>query len=199
MKKLLVIFIAFFCVEFSGTAQDTIFNNTVCANAGFAFRGLYFKSLDVLLEDSLEVSNKPAIQFTYDNSIRQWISLGGAISYQPYQFQYVNFQSNIDSSLQTYNSKVGLGNIAFRVLFHYSKKQNLDLYSGLRINIPITIRFSTNEDNSRDELLPSMIDILPQIIPFGLRYYFKNDFGISGEVGIGTPHFISLGLAKRLQ
>jgi len=36
-----------------------------------------------------------------------------------------------------------------------------------------------------------------QLVAFGMRGYFTDNFGANVELGIGSPHFISMGLNYR--
>jgi hypothetical protein len=132
-----------------------------------------------------------------------WQSLGykfNNIAYpsQNYNYQYGNPPSPLVSWTDTYNRY----NVSMRGLYHFVNSNEWDLYLGVRIGYTWWDRQSTNPDPAynysyRDEY--SSIFITPISIQsvLGLRYFFSDNFGINGELGIGAPYAGMLGISVR--
>ncbi len=97
-----------------------------------------------------------------------------------------------------------------RVLFHYSKWPDMEMYSGLRVGIAQTKRKTSSGHYhyllNSDEGIPDItahIDqkerqFSAQFILFGWRYYLNDYMGIGVELAAGKPYFVGVQLGSRL-
>ena len=200
MKKTKTILtVVFFVFVTSVDAQD--YQSTLTFNAGFSLVGGLFDIPDVNANDG-DVSSYsiPALQVGYDYYLNHWFSLGAAGSVQ---FMGVNYDEYYYNSTETVEGSLNITriNIAARALFHYVNKDRLDLYSGLRMGFTnwLVTEDLTDETYNYDEILTfnSGINYAPQLILFGVRGYFTDNFGANMELAVGAPHFFSIGLNYR--
>lgn len=218
-----IFFILFGCSFFSLAtfAQNETYRHTFTGNLGFSTVGTFIDVFDnnnlndfeLEIEDYGEFSgfftgrSLPAFQVNYDYGIKNWLSVGGGVSYQNLNFNIANLSYNDDNGNRENVSELSVTtnriNISGRVLFHYGNKGKLDLYSGIRLGVTnwLTNLSATNQTVEDDlEANIPYFGILPaaQIIPFGLRAYFGENWGANFETGLGSPHFLALGVNYRL-
>jgi hypothetical protein len=205
-------------------AQNEDYHHVVSAQSGVSlfsfFRGnLQGSSIDTTVRFSSGTArNVPQIQVAYDYGITKWFSVGGAVS-----FNKVNATLND----VTYQRTQNLGNltlgvsrttIGVRALFHYGNANRLDMYSGVRVGAGIW-GVGINSSLADDKIEPILRSVggnglwrrilgrdlgvgwaavQAQLIAFGLRGYVTENLGINGELSLGSPYFMSLGLNYRL-
>lgn len=187
MRKLLLA--AFLMLGLSGiiNAQNETFKNTICVNGGFSLVG------SIISAANGQTSSVPAIQFTYDRGLSSFFSLGAAASYQGMKIDYS------DITYGDYKTTISRLNVACRALFHYANSGKLDMYSGLRLGYTNWGVSTTSKDP--DYVADDVVKgggFAPQVILFGIRGYFTDHIGLNFEVGVGAPHYTSIGLAYRL-
>ncbi|MEM9887800.1 MAG: hypothetical protein AAF849_18035 [Bacteroidota bacterium] len=221
MKKSLL-FVLALSISMGLSAQNEDYKNVLTLNIGASLPGTLFDLFDNnnLNEFEIDVDGQisnvsgqfvgrsaPAIQVNYDYGIVKWFSVGGGLSYQNMGFEIQNLSYlDEDEALQKGVDLVDVGinriNIGIRPLFHYGNNDKLDLYSGFRIGLTSWITdvtaSDTNIQNDIDSTPFAGVNLAFQVIPFALRGYFSENFGINFETGIGAPHYFSLGLNYRL-
>ena len=178
------------------------YQHTVTVNAGGSLIGLVLDIADRVDGENFEINSIPAIQVTYDYQVNDWFSIGPAASYQAFVFKGEDYQYTDESGEEvTTDAKVTIGrtNLAVRPLFHYGKNAQLDMYSGVRLGTT----FLNSRVNSGDEDVQEDFEgafntgVSLQVIPFGLRGYFNENFGLNMEIALGAPHIISGGVNYR--
>ncbi len=200
MKKLLFIAIAF-AFAFQSFAQNADHKSTISVNAGFSLVG---KLLDVAntvsstVTDGPKSTSIPALQVTYDYGIVNWLSIGGAFSYQMMKSDVPSM--DLSGNLYTYTDKINRMNVAARVLFHYANSGRVDLYSGFRMGMTNWSFSTDNTDNTYNvsDYWGLKNNFAPQVILFGLRAYITDNLGVNSEFCVGAPHYFSAGLSYRL-
>lgn len=197
------LFFFLFCCSTHLSAQD--YKHSFTLNAGGSAVGFLINLADDLSgpDDDLNTRSIPAIQFAYDYHVNNWFSIGPALSYQNFGIQISDLTyTNSDGNTVTEDADLSINrfNLAVRPLFHYGKK--LDLYSGFRIGATqLGIKNNSSGDSvedTNDELNAFRPGLGVQVVLFGLRGYFNNNFGLNFEIGVGAPHFISTGINYRM-
>lgn len=220
MRTLIVVF-CLSLISFTAIAQNETYRNTLTGNIGFSITGASIDLFDGknLLDFDLEIDDYgsvsgdfvgrslPAFQVNYDYGITKWFSVGGGISYQNLNFtisdlSYTSPNGTVES-VDRVRFSTNRINVAGRVLFHYGNAGDIDMYSGFRFGVTnwLTDFSATDAAIERDiENGIPFFGVVPaaQLIPFGLRGYFGENWGANFELGIGSPHFLSLGASYRL-
>lgn len=211
MKKTILLIITIVAVfvfipNNSLSAQHQNYKQNIYAGAGLSLVGFLFDVINVTGGSAVSTTSLPAIQLTYDYALTPKISTGLAFSYQGFglnvtDYSYYNEDTG-NFTTESFSADLKGYNFAARVLYHYGKKEEVDMYSGLRLGVEHwnTITESTVEvvDDFFGNNNTSGTNFAPQIIIFGLRYYVSDDIGFSFESVIGTPHFLSVGVNYRL-
>jgi hypothetical protein len=193
MKFLLSVVVCCLFFHISLNAQNEEGQSVIGANVGFSLIGIILDLSDEAAEE-VTIDNSPAIQLTYDYAISRVVSLGAAVSRQRFLLSYTNY----DDTPQDFDVVVGRLNLAGRILFHYGGNEKLDLYSGARLGVT---NWSVNvKSDAVDNYTPSFpigAFFAPQLVVFGMKGYITDHIGINGELAIGAPHYLSLGLSYR--
>lgn len=149
------------------------------------------------------VNTIPAFLGHLDYAIIDVITIGGAFGYQKVttverNHTYMNTLGIIKT--EDVNITLTRMNFAYRVLFHYVRNENLDMYSGIRMGLNY-YQYSTSSKDinySLGEESFNEFGFAPQLIGLGIRLYVVKDLAINTEIGIGWPSFFSFGLTYRL-
>ena len=100
--------------------------------------------------------------------------------------------------------------ISGRLLVHYSKREGIDLYSGIRLGYAQTKRKTSSGHyayhlNSEEGFPDQTIEIerhsnnlSAQLILLGARYYLTDNIGVGVEFAAGKPYFVGLSVGSRL-
>lgn len=178
---------------FAGASAQTLAGESVIsANGGFSLLGALFKLSNI--DENVDASAPPAIQLSYDYALTDHLSLGGGLSYQRFKLSYTDYGDNMEN----FDARLSRFNIAIRGLVHYGGQENLDMYSGLRLGLT---NWSADVGTDDPNFKPPKTDGVtfgPQLILFGIRGYVAGNLGVNAELGVGGPHFFSLGLQYRL-
>lgn len=205
-------------------AQNEDYRHVVSAQSGVSlfsfFRGnLQGSTIDTTVRfSSGRASNFPQLQVAYDYGITKWFSIGGAVSYNKVTTTLNDVTYNRTENLGNVSLGVSRLTLGARALFHYGNANRIDMYSGVRLGVGIWgVNVSSSIVNDRiDPLLRSVggsglwrrilgrdvgvgwAALQAQLIAFGLRGYVGERIGINGELGLGSPYFMSLGVNYRL-
>lgn len=145
----------------------------------------------------------PALQVNYDLGLAKWFSIGAALSYQAMGLDYTNWEyidDNGDWQTIDFSAKIGRANAALRFLFHYANQDRIDLYQGVRVGylmwntkteVSETV-FDPETDLNLNFGRPSV-----QLVLFGMRGYVTENIGLSTELAVGAPHFLTVGANYR--
>jgi hypothetical protein len=150
----------------------------------------------------------PAFVLNGDVGLSDRISLGACFSWQtlgfnfsdvPYPNNNYTYYGNTPSPQQSWTDTYQRFNVSARGLYHFVRQKDWDLYLGVRIGYTWWDRNSNNTDPLYDY---SKADEYKSILPmpvaiqslFGMRYFFSDYFGINGEVGVGAPYALMLGV-----
>jgi len=146
----------------------------------------------------------PSLQFTFDYSLQNYLSIGVAASYQSIGFKSAGhtFLDTISNQIATedYSTSFNRLSIAVRPLFHYGNADRLDMYSGLRIQYFKSSFESDSNDPSIDE---DFLGFEPRgkvgisIIAFGIRYFLTDNIGLGWELNIGRPYVSNISVNAR--
>jgi hypothetical protein len=155
-----------------------------------------FLNQDILDSAGLNYISLPAFYANYDFSVNEWFSMGVAASYQMFRME--------DEATSEF-TRVDRTNIGFRTLFHYGQSDVLDMYSGVRFGTTFwNVEASFAEDDPAADLAISEVEnwannfrIVPQIVAFGIKGYFTDNFGGHLEISIGAPYYLSGGFTVR--
>lgn len=215
MKNVLglaLVFVFSLSMTSTSSAQNMDYKQNIYVGTGFSYFGIGFKLVGAVggaLTDSLdfatfETSNTPALQIGYDYALTKNISVGGFASYQHFSMDIggnVSVQG-VDTITEDLSGSLNRLALQASVLFHYGNKEKLDMYSGVRLGykrLGTNIK-STNSDLDFLDLVNSISapGMATQLVIFGLRGYVTDNIGISGEIALGTPHFLTVGVNYRL-
>lgn len=123
--------------------------------------------------------------------------VGAAVSYQVMGYEYTDYGSNNED----FKTTIYRSNFAIRGLFHYGNNDMLDMYSGVRFGMT-NWTFKTDYDGAdydveQDVSFSNGTLGAPQLILFGIRGYFYENWGANLEFAIGSPHYLSIGFNYR--
>jgi len=205
MKKNVIILLAILFLGFSSTsiyAQD--YKHTVGADVGLSALGGILKAIakSDTVPDDVSYNTIPVLQLRYGYMINEKISVEVAGSHQYYGV-------SVDNTSEKY--KVTRSNFAVRGLFHYVNNDKMTMYSGIRLGltkwgVDFTLPdLGETEDPTVDQFKRKIEDynkggyvFAPQLVAFGMRYYFVNNVGVHAEFTIGAPTVVVAGLSFRI-
>lgn len=228
-KKIVLFIVAILVINFV-KAQNADFRN----NLSFQLGANGFNVLAGAVKEKTEpgevqykygkYSASPTFQFAWDYGLRKWVSVGIAGSYNRAKYSYTDLviKGKDLGDVALIGSRTTFSG---RVLFHYANRNQLDLYSGIRLGVGLwSGRISVDVDDELEQELLDEIDenlsgfvpgfirnrlldnagaragfVAPQaqLIPFGFRWSITDKLGLGGEFGFGSPYFISGGLNYR--
>lgn len=148
------------------------------------------------------ISSLPAFQISGDYYASKIISVGAAVSYQQFGIDFKDYNYQVGNTIQTASFKATLTRtqIGARILFHFYNEKRLDCFSGVRIGPTIwQVGVSYPDPSiSQDDLFKIKGGFIGvQVLYFGLRGYFTENFGMNFELAVGSPYFASAGLNFR--
>jgi hypothetical protein len=207
MKKQLFT-LALVCASLlSINAQNLDYRSTLSGAVGLNGISLFSGLVNSASEETgITIKATPSFQLSYDYALSKWFSLGGAASFNSIKSSGTNFSFVDDAGLTrngNYNFKGNRITVAARALFHYGNEGKLDMYSGLRVGFKtwtgsLTTTGNLTDNLKEDDIFPTTSGLNAQIIPFGLRYYVSDNFGLGFETALGAPYFAALQLNYRL-
>ena len=196
MKTFFLAVLVVLCHSVVISAQNQQGQSIIGVNAAYSTVSAIGGLLNVFeVEEEVNYSYTPAYQLTYDYAIADMFSMGAALSYQRFTFRYTDYGDN----LENFNVKIGRTNFSTRFLVHYGGDGNFDLYSGLRAGIT---SWSVDVGTASTGFIPPIataIAFAPQVILFGARGYFSDRLGVNGEIAIGPPYLVAVGLSYRIE
>ncbi len=139
----------------------------------------------------------PVFSLGADYMIKPQFSIGFIAAYQKIN---VSVSDSFANFLEEGN--VNRVYIGFRGLWHYGKKDNVDIYSGFKLG---TVTFSTgtisgpNAGKSILERENNRTRYSLGFIPIGARFLITKDFAAHIQMSLGAPTFLSAGLNYKLQ
>ncbi len=172
-------------------AQNQEGQSAVGLHTGFSLASALFSLSEI--DANVDASTPPAVQFTYDYALTNRVSLGGGISYQSFNLAY----SDYGETNENFDVRLSRFNLAVRGLFHYGNSETMDMYSGLRVGMSNWSLDVGTDNPNFDPPKASGPAFAPQLILFGMRSFFTENLGIGGELAVGAPHVVSLGINYR--
>ena len=174
----------------------------ISVNVGWSLVGDLMASTD--LGSDYDVSVTPAFQLNVDKKVTNIVSIGIATSLQMITMKYEGYEY-LDGFgalvLEDFEARVSRINFAVRPLFHYGGNESLDMYSGLRLGFTKWNYTDSSNDPNYDvanEVTTALgFNFAPQLILFGMQYYFSDNIGANFEFSVGSPHYISGGINFR--
>lgn len=160
-------------------------------HTGFSLAGALFNLSEI--DANVDASTPPAVQLTYDYAVTDRVSVGGGVSYQSFKLAY----SGYGEAKENFDVRLSRFNLGVRSLFHYGNSETMDMYSGVRIGVSNWSLDVGTDDPNFDPPKANGPAFAPQFILFGMRGYFTESLGISGELAVGAPHIVSFGLNYR--
>lgn len=187
----------------SDAAPNVSFGLGIGASAYPAFFAL-IENLDH--SESFSTNSGPAITAFADWVPSRYFSIGLGGGFQSLNQEIKGFSFTLQDSLLYFdkvNYKLNRTNIGAVLKLYYTRKDDLELYSGLKAGLSIfKFKVDINDDALINELeknlrfpmtTPSM-----QFIAFGMRYYPTPFLGIMAEVGIGAPALAQAGITFKV-
>lgn len=172
-------------------AQNLEGQSAIGLHAGFSLAGALFNLSEI--DANVDASTPPAAQLTYDYALTGRFSLGGGVSYQSFNLAY----SNYGETNESFDVRLSRFNLAARGLFHYGNSETMDMYSGLRVGLSNWSLDVGTDNPNFDPPKARGPAFAPQLILFGIRGYLTENLGIGGELAVGAPHVVSLGVNYR--
>jgi len=203
MKKLFtILLISIFVLGISNKSfsQNMDHRSTISANVGVSLIATILEAAIATDENGASregITHIPAVQFNYDFAVLKFLTVGGGISYESISLTGTGTDAN--GVTYTANVSASVMNFAARALFHYANSGRLDLYSGVRMGYEVAGFSASITDGTESAYTPpaNYGFMAPQLVLFGFRGYFTDNFGASAELAIGWPHFFTVGLNYR--
>lgn len=203
MKRLYAIILFSSLVQIAFAQNEDYYQHNVHVGTGFSLAGAVFRDW---IPDSLDlgisrVESKIAKQFTYDYSFHPRWSVGFAYSNQRFLIEQSGYSltlfDNVLSEGEHITGKIDRNNYAVRVLFHYFNKEGLDMYISARNGIT-RWRMKIEEVDTENKFTKTATVWFAPQLALGMRYYFiKDKVGLNLEAGVGSPHYLNVGLNYR--
>ncbi|MGQ0828543.1 MAG: hypothetical protein ACT4ON_09130 [Bacteroidota bacterium] len=190
-------------------AQKKLGESVITVGAGYSILGIA-SSINVnndtnsLLHDNF-VAN-PFLVGSYDIGLAEIVSLGLSYSYQSFRYTYDGYSRSRNNAKVRFTDKFTRTNYGLRLLFHFGKKETVDMYSGIRLGYTVW-GISTDNDQYSDYKPEDAKGAVPWALRvniknthytgqaiFGIRYFFTKNLGFNWEIGIGPPGLFMLGL-----
>ena len=149
---------------------------------------------------SVDASNNPVFQVTYDYGLADKFSIGAAFAIQRFKLDYSDYSfTDLDGMMQTVNFDAASSRTSFAVrpLFHYGNGDKLDMYSGLRVQYVLWSGSNDSPDPNFEVDTFSGGRFGVGLVLFGFRYYVTDMIGLSGEIQIGAPYVSAFGVSAR--
>lgn len=203
MKKITVLFIVLFTLlTVNSFAQENEYRSTISAGVGQSLVKVVsdlFLDTQLFEESGLKYTSLPAFFVNYDYSVNDWFSVGAAGSYQIFRLKEISTSDYV---------QINRINVGLRGLFHYGSSDKIDMYSGVRLSTTMwnlnsnIISGDPNVDDFINDLnstkfFDKTVNIAPQIVAFGIKGYFNDNFGAHIEFSIGSPYYMSGGVNFR--
>lgn len=189
-------------------AQKTPGQTVITAGAGYSLLGMNASFISNTNDSTNNdhVTSNPFLEGSVDIGVARIFSLGPSYSRQSVLYYYDGYSPSRHAHVRM-RDKFVRNNYALRALFHFGKKESLDMYAGVRLGYTVW-NLSTTNDNAGYEPenggVPWAVRVnlknthyTAQAL-YGFRYFFNSFIGINAEVGIGPPGIAMLGLNIRL-
>ncbi|NNE56051.1 MAG: outer membrane beta-barrel protein [Flavobacteriales bacterium] len=202
MKKILVG--ALMLLSAGAFAQQAEGQSVISGGVGYSLLGAIF-SIDLTGQTSVENTSTPVITAAYDYGITENFSLGASFGWQKMGQNYNDYvwydtddQGNTVEVTEDFEYRLSRTSIGARALFHYGKKENLDLYSGARAAYNL---WSVTADSSDPDFLNTneqVSGVGVQLIAIGGRGYFNENVGAFFELAFGAPYLLAAGISYKM-
>lgn len=137
----------------------------------------------------------PVVQLAFDQRFNRRFSLGASFAFQS------TYMETYDSSriILMESGNIRTSHLAMRFLWHWGKKEKIDYYAGIKTGM----MFQSVGNHSSSFNLQDMPDVLTKsrftngLIPFGVRWFVNDKFGVNVETSLGVSSFINVGANYR--
>ena len=195
---------AFMLLSATTFSQQEQGQSVVSGGVGYSLIGAIF-SADVSGQTTVENFSSPVICASYDYGITENFSLGGALGWQrmgqdwsDYTWLDIDENGDLVEVTEDFEYRLTRTAIGARALFHYGKKENLDLYSGARVNYVIWDVDATTTDQDWLDGNGQVSGVGFQLIAIGGRAYFNEMLGANFELAFGAPYLLAVGVCAKL-
>lgn len=221
MKKNFTIISAFVLLISSNSVHAQAYNEKHSdVTVGYGFPNIYKSILKSAVNNSnaytsenrVEVKGYGPLFLKYEYGLTKLIGLGASIGYWNTKYTETSdyVESGYNSSTGTYQTnayrdvftyKISSLSIGARLNFHFATQDKLDPYAGIAAGYTQTLyRFSFASNNPDAAQSPTYeYSGIPVYfaVTAGLRYYFTENIGIYGEIGLDKWSVIQGGLAVK--
>ncbi|MBL7884477.1 MAG: hypothetical protein JNL69_10445 [Bacteroidia bacterium] len=208
MKKKRFILAILFCLGgVNAYSQKKLGESTITVGGGISLIGTASSITANGNSRNDEFRSIPFLVASYDVGLSELLSLGASYSRQEYRYYYDYYDVQYSLFINRETDRYVRENYGLRVLFHFGKKETLDMYAGVRLGLTV---WNINSTNPNNEYKPENNSDTPWSLRvnvknthytaqalYGFRYYFSKNVGLNFEVGIGPPGLIMLGLNIR--
>ncbi len=188
----------------AASAQKDAGKAVITAGAGYSILGMSasFVSNTNDSTNNDHFTSNPYVVASADIGLAKIFSLGPSYGRQSMIYYYDGYSPSRNAHIR-FTDKFIRNNFGLRALFHFGKKESVDMYAGVRLGYTVW-NVSTTNDNVNYEPkyggVPWAVRVnlknthyTAQAI-FGVRYFFNDYIGINGEVSIGPPGVFMFGL-----
>lgn len=141
-------------------------------------------------------TSTPVLFLSYDQKVSRRMVAGAALSFQSHNFRL----SDPTGSFTTETAGVITMYAGGRLSIHYGKNEKVDWYHGFKLGVfrQFVYNHQVNNPsfNTLDETL-SQARLAYGLIPFGVRWFVNEKFGINFETSLGVPMMLSAGVNYR--
>ncbi|MBI9069536.1 MAG: hypothetical protein JEZ09_19725 [Salinivirgaceae bacterium] len=149
-------------------------------------------------EDALDInySGFGPVGARFEYRAAEKLSLGLDVNYRVFEFS----QDYEDMDNVVYSSKYTSEQLRVmaRMNFHFINEEHLDYYMGWGVGYKYSVKdFSSNDDSNIEVEWPNIFPVAFRVST-GVRYFFTENLGLHGEVGIGGGSFFNGGITYKL-
>lgn len=171
-------------------AHDVVFSGQV----GYKLINITTLRGDFTRTGNTDYSNNPVWQGTIDYGMNDFLSIG--VAYSIHNTDVVFSSGEYTGEIAARATRVDMG---MRLLFHYGNRQNLDLYSGLRVGYKTDDIYPYTSSASSVGIFQFEQDRYTWgIALLGMRYWAFNHVALTLDINLGRPYLANVGIATRL-
>ncbi len=162
---------AYYGINIFTSALKTAYQNTGSTQTDFKIKGVgpVGGNFEYLMTDKIGLG----VDVYYANTAISWNDIG--------------YDANNQKVMYNYKVSVPRVGVLARANFHFSNSDDFDAYGILAMGYKnLSYKFETNDPSYKGNKVNGLIPVAMKL-GVGFRYFFTDNFGLNGEMALGTP------------